>query len=125
LKGPVYSKDRENPPVVATTSAKEFKLSASDFYTEYNRPNSEAWKKYHGKTIELTGTVGYVGTLANGLPMIQLEAVGDPRGVMCIFEKMDEDFGEKVRRGQQVTIRGKWPLNARHGGLSECQIVGR
>jgi len=125
LAGPAYSTAREKPPIVVTTTAKEFKLSAADFYAEYNRPNSEAWKKYNGKTIELTGTVGRVGTLANGLPMICLEAGGDPQGVMCIFEKMDEDFGEKVSRGQQVRIRGKWPLNSRHGGLSECQIVGR
>jgi hypothetical protein len=33
--------------------------------------------------------------------VIHLEAAGDPRGVMCIFEKMEEDFGEKVQHGSE------------------------
>src|SRR5262245_42796574 len=43
----------------------EFTLSANDFYAEYTKPNSLAHLKYRGKLIELSGTVGKVGTSAN------------------------------------------------------------
>lgn len=103
----------------------EFTLSANDFYAEYTKPNSLAHQKYRGKTIDLTGTVKTVATNTNGTPILYLEAGGDPLGVLCMFDKMDEDFGEKVSRGQQVRIRGKWPLHSQIGCLTECQIVGR
>jgi hypothetical protein len=114
------------PPTVpkpADTPA-QVTLSAQAFYDAFTRNLTDAQQKYGGKVIELTGTIGVVTKNGNGQPEIYLSAGGDAHGVRCIFFT-EEDYTEKVSRGQLVKIRGWWPVQAQGGYLADCVLAGQ
>jgi hypothetical protein len=104
----------------------DFTVTAVEFVKESKSDRKAFTAKYSGKTVEVTGTVWmtYIPTsqvLLNGYKEKPTDSVGTP--VYCnIPEKLNEQL-RGLARGQQVTVRGKFPKSGSFALLDDCEFV--
>lgn len=105
----------------AQDTADVVKLDAEAFAAEVARDRKAAAAKYDGKTIEIAGKVQEIrrggGILYFTLPSKSAGILG----LMCVPK--DKAFVGKVFKGQEVTVRGKYPGEAFGPQLNDAEIV--
>lgn len=101
----------------------DFRISAKDFYNEFNNNEFAADKKYRGKLIEIYGEVQCIGGSTNK-PYITIDA-GFLSSVWCYFNMSDIDELSKINKGKSITIVGRYygDKTVTDPNLGNCKIV--
>jgi Leucine-rich repeat (LRR) protein/uncharacterized protein (DUF1330 family) len=99
----------------------EFKLTAVEFYKEYEADKDAAAKKYKGKVIELSGEAVTVWRSGPNERHIELKSEKQFSGIRC--EMADPMPWAKVLKGQAVKLKGKWPASPYQAMLIDCALV--
>jgi hypothetical protein len=98
------------------------KLDPEAFAKEVKKDERAAAAKYKGKTIELSGKVADVHRNASGDPFLSLPAkTAGILGVSCFLK--DKNVFGKVVKGQEVTVRGRYPDLQFGVQLLDCELV--
>lgn len=82
----------------------DLSIPANDLFIAFESDEAAANEKYLNKVIEVTGVVKEVKTNEMGLPAVILETDDIIFGVMCEFEKTNQERAVEV--GDLVTIKG-------------------
>jgi hypothetical protein len=93
--------EREGPPIT---------ISAEDLYSAYESNEAEADKRYQGKVLIVTGTVGTTSTPDEGLgrPAVILVDAQEKSLVNCFgFATAEKEAISKLKTGQKITVKGK------------------
>lgn len=103
----------------------DFKLTAEAFAKEQRADRKAFGAKYNGKTVELTATVRTTAVpnlqvLLNGYKEKPTDT-GNP--VYCNVPAKLSDQLRGLARGQQVTVRGKFPKGGTLPALDDCEFV--
>jgi hypothetical protein len=108
--------------VVLADDSKAIKLTPEEYAAEVKKDEKAAAKKYKGATIELTQTVTGVQRNASGDIFVSLPAKSAGiLGVSCFLK--DKKVIGKVVKGQEVTIRGRYPDFQFGAQLMDCEIA--
>lgn len=114
LAGAALAQDKKNASVV--------KLDPEAFAVEVKKDEKAAAAKYKGKTIELSGTVSGVYRNFGGDVFVALPSkTAGITGVSC-FLKDKSVFG-KVVKGQEVTVRGRYPDFQFGVQIMDCELA--
>ena len=111
----------ENKPVaqseLKTASAEKkskgpaVRVSSVDLFRAYNENEVAADKKYRDKMIEVSGTIQEIGKdLLTDEPNVRLSSGENDMGitsVSCTFRSEHSDELAELKKGQQITLRGK------------------
>jgi hypothetical protein len=109
-------------PAADHKDAAVVKLDPEAFAAEVKKDEKAAAAKYKGKTIELSGTVSAVARNFGGDVFISLPSkTAGILGVSC-FLKDKKVFG-KVVKGQEVTVRGRYPDFQFGTQIMDCELV--
>jgi uncharacterized protein (DUF1330 family) len=113
---------RSRPPVEDLSKVEPaFKMTAEEFFKEYEAGKNTAAEKYKGKVIELSGEIDGIGRNFGGDPYVTLKVEKQLLGVMCFTA--EEHPWAKVVRGQKIKIKGKWPEFTVASSLIYCAFV--
>ena len=102
------------------------KVTAQELLEAYDENGVAADKQYKGKELQVTGTVGSIGTDILDDAYITLENEEDEYAVIsvqCCFEKSQEDSIASLKAGDKVTITGVCEGNTLNITLKKCQVV--
>jgi tRNA(Ile2) C34 agmatinyltransferase TiaS len=114
LAGPGLAQDRKDPAVV--------KLDPEAFAAEVKKDEKAAAVKYKDKAIELSGTViGVQRTLGGDVFLSLPSKTAGILGVNCFLQ--DKNVFGKVVKGQEVTVRGRYPDLQSGIQLMDCELV--
>ncbi|MCO6465032.1 MAG: hypothetical protein J5I53_00295 [Bradyrhizobiaceae bacterium] len=95
------------------------KVSAVDYYQEYDANEVAADERYKGKTLEITGEVtGVEKTM--GTVYVNLRGDELIGWVHCALE--DESGASKISKGQNVTLVGKGAGKMGFARVEDCKI---
>lgn len=98
------------------------KLTPEAFAAEVKKDEKAAAKKYKGATIELSGPVTGVHRNFGGEVFISLPSkTAGPLGVHCFLK--DRNVFGKVVKGQEVTVRGRYPDLQFGTQVMDCEVV--
>jgi len=99
------------------------KVDPEEFAAEVKKDEKAAAAKYKGKLIETSGKVVSVvrGGFGGGASIRLPSKTAGIRGVSC-FLKEENVFG-KVVKGQEVTVRGRYPDKQYGFQIEDCDIV--
>lgn len=99
----MYNKPHQN-----IRSAKaDFKLTATELFSEYEANEAAANEKYLGKIIEVTGVVQEVKQDEEGRTGVTLEGGGMMFGVICKLDDFSNPKRTEFAEGEQVTFKGE------------------
>lgn len=92
-------------------SKTDYALTASDLVNEYLANIDLANEKYldsegESKIIEVTGNVYDISEDFNNNKVVLLKSEGDKAGVSCTFSKETNSNASKLKKGDNVTIKG-------------------
>ncbi len=108
-------------------SAEEaIKVTAQELLEAYDENGVAADKQYKGKELQVTGTVGSIGTDILDDAYITLENEEDEYAVIsvqCYFEKSEEDSIASLKAGDKVTVTGVCDGNNLNIVLKKCHVV--
>jgi tRNA_anti-like len=114
LAGTGFAQDKNDPAVV--------KLDAEAFAAEVKKDEKAAAAKYKGKTIELSGTAIGVQRNFGGDVFLSLPSkTAGILGVSCFLK--DKNVFGKVVKGQDVTVRGRYPDLQFGIQIMDCELV--
>jgi tRNA_anti-like len=95
-------------------------LTAMDIYREFSGNESRANQKWLGKVVEITGKIS---SITEAGKYISLNLVGTADGgVNCSVLKNDFPAGEKLNKGDAVTVKGKCTGFLMDVNLVDCII---
>ena len=98
----MYSKPHEG---VANIEA-DIRITAANLYSDFQRNETTANKKYLNKVIEVTGNVSEVQNV-NGSQIILLSSAGDMGGVSCQLTNDKNNTSITIKKSLTVTVKGK------------------
>ena len=108
-------------------SAEEaIKVTAQELLEAYDENGVAADKQYKGKELQVTGTVGSIGTDIIDDAYITLENEEEEYAVIsvqCYFEKSEEESIASLKAGDKVTVTGVCEGNTLNVVLKKCQVV--
>ncbi|MBO0699204.1 MAG: hypothetical protein J2P46_12480 [Zavarzinella sp.] len=114
LTTPALADEKKDPAVV--------KLDPEAYAAEVKKDEKAAAAKYKGKTIELSGTVSNVARNFGGDVFISLPSkTAGILGVSCFLK--DKNVFGKVVKGQEVTVRGRYPDLPFGTQILNCELV--
>lgn len=96
-------KDKEKKVRKGKVSAR---VTARGLYAEYKKNEVAADSKYKGKILVVTGKVRKIGKDISDTPYIALKASRVIGSVQCMFAKSRSSELAKVRKGQQISLKG-------------------
>ena len=103
------------------------KVDYEELHQEYMDNPIAADAKYKGKILELTGEVYTIDREIAGNPYITFNIGGEYsfQDVRITFKKSEEEKVTKLKKGQEVTIRGecRGTLLSTTVSLDDCEIV--
>lgn len=93
------------------------------FAVEVKKDEKAAAAKYKSKTIEMTAAVAAVNRNASGDVFLSLpsKTAGEPLGVSCFMK--DKTLFGKIVKGQEVTVRGRYPDFQFGVQIMDCDVV--
>ena len=99
------------------------KVDPEAFAVEVKKDEKAAAAKYKGKAIEMTGKVVSVNRNFGGDVFLSLpsKTAGEPLGVSCFLK--DKNVFGKVVKGQEVTVRGRYPDFQFGVQIMDCELV--
>jgi hypothetical protein len=83
----------------------EYKLSASQLFSEFKENEQLATEKYKGKILEVDGQIASINYGVNETLNILLEAEGEIFGVACAIADVDEELS--LTKGQKISVKGE------------------
>jgi tRNA_anti-like len=114
LAGAGIAQDNKDPAVV--------RLDPEAFSAEVKKDEKAAAAKYKGKAIELSGTVVGVERNISGDVFLSLPSkTAGILGVSCFLN--DKNVFGKVVKGQDVTVRGRYPDFQSGVQIMDCELV--
>lgn len=103
------------------------KVDYEELHKDYMDNPIAADEKYKGKILELTGEVYNIDREIAGNPYITFNIGGEYsfQDVRITFKKSEEEKVTKLKKGQEVTIKGKCmgTLLSTTVSLNDCEIV--
>jgi len=119
--------ERAKADAEAERRARTVVISVSRLLREFqNDPRAD--QKYRGKYLELIGVVERSGKDREDIPFVILTA-GDEKAelkIECFFDAADEENEtriQRLRRGQEVTVRGEYTGRISHLQIRDCVLV--
>lgn len=107
MAGGYYAWHLYNKPVASTLEVKtDYTVQSKVLFADFEADETAANAKYLDKFIEVSGVVRSKNQDEMGVNLV-LEAGNDFFGINCAIEKGQEEAVEKVKDGDQVTIKGK------------------
>ncbi len=104
------------------TGASVIKLTPEAYAVEVKSDEKAAAKKYKGKTIEFTSKIAGINRNASGDVFLSLPSkTAGILGVSCFLK--DKNVFGKVVKGQEVTVRGRYPDLQFGTQIMDCEIV--
>jgi hypothetical protein len=98
------------------------KLDPEAYAAEVKKDPKAAAAKYKGKVLELSGRVAGLHRNAGGEVFLSLPSrTAGVLGVACFLK--DKDVFGKVVKGQEVTVRGRYPDYQFGAQVMDCEIV--
>lgn len=94
----------QKPRTQAASQSTDFSVTADELYKQFEQDETAANKKYAGKIIEVTGTVGSVQKDGSGLSVL-LTAKDAMGGINCSMTNAET---ANTTQGKIVTIKGKY-----------------
>ncbi len=97
-------------------------INAAQLYTAYNTDEPGSDKKYLNKVIEVTGAIDDI--IINGndaIIMLGLQPEGG--GISCLFSPGDEIKNGKIKKGMQVSVKGKCAGFNMDVNLTDCIVI--
>ncbi|HZP81254.1 MAG TPA: hypothetical protein VFB21_06430 [Chthonomonadaceae bacterium] len=82
-------------------------LSAQALWQAYAENGKAADRKFKGRVLRVTGQVANTGQTFAGNPFIMLRANDLGSGVQCFFTPEHKTQIDRLKQGQEVTIRGQ------------------
>jgi hypothetical protein len=95
-------------------------LSARNLYSEYQKAENLANKKWLGKVIEVNGIISSVSESGDYVS-INLVATADG-GINCSILKKDLNADDKFKKGDSITIKGKCTGFLMDVNLVDCVV---
>jgi len=95
-------------------------LSATSLYNEFSKNESQANQKWVGKVLEVKGTISSVTEAGNYISLNL--AAGADGGVNCSVLKKDMPEGDKLNKGDAITVKGKCTGFLMDVNLVDCVI---
>jgi hypothetical protein len=119
------------------TTQTDFKLETKQIVDEYLADYSAANDKYlqdegNSKVIEISGTISGISEDYNKQKVVLLKSMGESAGVSCTFTPETNQNTNKLKVGDQVTIKGVIRSGARYDEdmelfediiLEKCDLV--
>lgn len=102
------------------------KVTAQELLEAYDENGVAADKQYKGKELQVTGTVGSIGTDILDDAYITLKNEEDEYAIIsvqCYFEKSEEDSIASLKAGDKVTVTGVCQGNNLNIVLKKCNVV--
>ncbi len=89
----------------------DYALTASELVAEYLNDRNAANEKYlaedgNSSILEVSGTVARISSNFNGQKVVLIKEETDQAGVNCTFMPTTNANAEKLKPGDQVTIKG-------------------
>lgn len=97
-------------------------ITATQLYSAYNTDEAGSDKKYLNKVIEVKGAVDDI--IINGndvIIMIGLQPEGG--GISCLFSPGKEIKDGKIKKGMQISVKGKCAGFNMDVNLTDCVII--
>lgn len=98
----------------------DMQITATDLYSDFQKDENLANKKYLNKIIEVTGNVAEVQNV-NGSQIILLSSTSDMGGVSCQLTK-DGNNKKTVKKSTTVTVKGKCSGYLMDVNLVDCVL---
>ncbi|MCZ2340311.1 MAG: hypothetical protein LC104_00775 [Bacteroidales bacterium] len=103
------------------------KVTAEEIFKDYEDNEINAKKKYRAKQqVEVTGTINSVDTVfLLGTPYVLLKPESTLlTGVQCMFTKDDAQRLATLRKGERVTVKGRFQHKLGNVVIGDCELVG-
>lgn len=119
LASDTKEKDKEKEVKKAAVTAK---ITAPNLLKEYKDNEVRADGKYKGKVLEVSGTVDGIGKDLMDTMYVSLK--GDVIfGIQCMFAKKHESKLASLKKGQEITLKGKCTGKMGNVILRGCMLV--
>lgn len=106
------------------TSKEDFTLTADSFYKEYAANEEASNAKYLDKVIEVKGDVGEIELENEDEPTVALQTSSLESTVRCGFKKEMLVEIKKLKKGDQIKIKGKCDGLGMFGlVLTQCVLI--
>lgn len=83
----------------------DYQEAAPELVARFQEDEESCNKKYLGKVIEVTGSVSDIAIDEKGVLNVTLTG-GDLSGVICQFEKANQEAALHLKKGESVSIKG-------------------
>lgn len=122
LAGGIYGYLQWTKPHKDLNKANEdFKVSATDLFTQFSTDEAKANVQYLDKVIKVCGKVAVISTTEGGKTSVQLDT-GDPiGGVMC--ELNANTAKESIKEGAEICMKGLCSGYLSDVVLNDCVIA--
>ncbi len=105
--------------------AQDFKMTANQLYEAYEQNEVAADMKFKGKIVVTSGELQDINRDILGTAYIIIGGGEFVEGVQCSFTKSSEAVIAKLKKGQQVTAKGKVTGKMGFVQVENCEIQSK
>lgn len=99
-------------------------VTADELYTIFEQNEVAAEHKYKGKVIKIRGKIQDISSNAlTDEPGVMIGSKGFPASVHCDFSKSQIDSIIELRKGQNITVKGKVEMKMGYVMVNGCIIL--